>query len=89
MQSAANCSGLEWHCCWRQGSVEPNPGAQVVLGGEEGRGWKDGGRVVINTDRGESVLVCGGITTGPDWHDHTGSVVSSRQKDTEGSALKE
>ena len=60
----------------------------MVPGGEEGRGWKDGGRAVINMDRGESVLVWG-TTTGPDWHDHTGSVVSSGQRDTEGSGLKE
>lgn len=49
---------------------------------EAGRGeWKDGGRMVINTDRRESVLVSG-ITTGTDWHDHD-SVVGSGQKDTE------
>lgn len=55
-------------------------------GGREG--WKDGGRAVINTDRGESVLVWG-ITTGVDWHGHTGSAAGSGQRDTEGSGLKE
>lgn len=39
-------------------------------GGREG--WKDGERKVINTDRAESVLVWD-ITTGVDWHDHTGT----------------
>ena len=38
---------------------------------------------VINTDRGESVLVWD-ITTGADWHDHTGFVAGSGQRDTEG-----
>lgn len=40
-------------------------------------GGKDGGRAVIDTDRGESVLVYGwgGAQQQPwDWHDHTGTV---------------
>lgn len=51
---------------------------------ERGRGRrKDGARVVINTDRGKSVLVWA-ITTGTDWHDHTTSMAGSGQKDSEG-----
>lgn len=51
--------------------------------GEEGRVGKMGGRAVINTDRGESVLVWG-VTTGVDWHGHSGSVAGGGQRDTEG-----
>lgn len=44
---------------------------------------------VINTDRGESVLVWD-ITTGADWHDHTGSVGWQRGRETlRASGLKE
>lgn len=60
----------------------------MVPGGRKGGMERWRGGVVINTDRGESVLVWG-ITTGVDWHDHTGSVAGSGQRDTEGSGLKE
>lgn len=52
----------------------------MVPGGRDGKMEGDGGAGggVINTDRGESVLVWD-ITTGADWHDHTGTVVGSGQ----------
>lgn len=42
-QQQIDCSGLERHCCWGQGSVKPSPGVQVVPGGrKEGmERWRD------------------------------------------------